>query len=350
MSIITVTKTKGVTGVKFNKTLKQSIVQYILEKIADGQEQLSRHVAEAFDININTVHTYINELLQDKIIERKGRDKYELVTETYGCSFSRSAGELKDETLILDKAVMPYVEKLPENVKKIWQYASSEMINNVIDHSEAEHLGIIVQQNYLQTTVHIVDDGIGIFKKIKDYFHLDSLDDAVIELSKGKLTTDDKHHSGEGIFFTSRIMDEFFIYSDNKVYFFNKYREEIKKDVETGVKRATYVLLTLSNFSKKHLLDVFDSYTTSDGDFSKTAIPVKNILGSSPISRSQAKRVCSRLENFKEVEIDFSDVEFIGQGFAHEMFVVFANEHPEIKLVPTNMNEDVKKMYRHVLS
>jgi anti-sigma regulatory factor (Ser/Thr protein kinase) len=36
---------------------------------------------------------------------------------------------------------------------------------------------------------------------------------AILELSKGKLTTDPDRHSGQGIFFTSRMMDEFSILS-----------------------------------------------------------------------------------------------------------------------------------------
>ena len=30
------------------------------------------------------------------------------------------------------------------------------------------------------------------------------------------------------------------------------------------------------------------------------------------------------------------------------MFVVFSKEHPEIRMIPINMNEDVTKMYVHV--
>ena len=51
---------------------------------------------------------------------------------------------------------------------------------------------------------------------------------------------------------------------------------------------------------------------------------------------------------FREVEIDFSGVDWMGQGFAHQIFVVFQNGHPEMKLIPINMNESVEKMYRHV--
>ena len=61
---------------------------------------------------------------------------------------------------------------------------------------------------------------------------------------------------------------------------------------------------------------------------------MKNIFDSSPVSRSQAKRVCNRLENFKEVVLDFEGVQWMGQGFAHQLFVVFANDHPDIQLTP----------------
>ena len=75
---------------------------------------------------------------------------------------------------------------------------------------------------------------------------------------------------------------------------------------------------------------------------------MKNIFDSSPVSRSQAKRVCNRLEKFKEVVLDFEGVQWMGQGIAHQLFVVFANDHPDIQLTPINMNEDVTKMQMHV--
>ena len=40
----------------------------------------------------------------------------------------------------------------------------------------------------------------------------------------------------------------------------------------------------------------------------------------------------------------------MGQGFAHQIFVVFAREHPELRLLPIHMNPVVEKMYRHVLA
>ena len=42
-------------------------------------------------------------------------------------------------------------------------------------------------------------------------------------------------------------------------------------------------------------------------------------------------------------------LDWIGQGFAHQLFVVFQNEHPTIRLRPIGMTEDVEKMVRHVM-
>ena len=62
--------------------------------------------------------------------------------------------------------------------------------------------------------------------------------------------------------------------------------------------------------------------------FTKTTIPLKNIFEGSPVSRSQAKRICQNgLKIREEVILDFDAIEWMGQGFAHQMFAVFRREH-----------------------
>ncbi|MBE6716349.1 MAG: DUF4325 domain-containing protein [Ruminococcaceae bacterium] len=108
--------------------------------------------------------------------------------------------------------------------------------------------------------------------------------------------------------------------------------------------------MSLSNFSDKKTFEIFDIYSNDEGSFTKTRIPLKNIFGDAPVSRSQANRVCNRLDKFKEVIIDFDGIDWVGQGFAHQMFVVYKNQHPDIEFIPVNMNEAVTKMYNHVIS
>lgn len=64
------------------------------------------------------------------------------------------------------------------------------------------------------------------------------------------------------------------------------------------------------------------------------------------MSRSQARRLITRFDRFREVILDFSGVEIIGQGFADEIFRVFANAQPHVKLCPIHCGKDVDAMIR----
>ena len=334
---------------RFDEDKKKSIIIYILEKIDQGDTGISKAVAEAFDINQNTAHRYINDLVDKGIICRKKRDQYEIITQKYEYHLKRSNGELDYDMYAYGACLLPHIKDYSSNVRDIWVYAFSEMVNNVMDHSGAENLNITIEQNYLKTTAIIEDDGVGIFKKIMEHFGFPTLEDAICELFKGKLTTDDKNHSGEGIFFSSKMMDDFYIISDGKIFTSNKYDNSLIQDIAAKENVGTCVYMSLSNFTAKQSQEVFDLYATVDGGFTKTIIPLKNIFDTAPVSRSQAKRLCNRLEKFEEVDIDFDGVQWVGQGFAHQLFVIFAVDHPEIKITPINMNLDVAKMRTHVL-
>ena len=341
---------------KFNVEKKQSIILYLLEKIKNGDKSVTKKVSDTFDINQTTVHTYANELIKEGVIIKAGRDKYELVSNVHKYHLERAAGELEMDDRVYLSCMDPHVSGLPENVRRIWGYAFSEMINNVIDHSGSPSADIIVRQDYLSTLVIISDNGVGIFKKIKEYFNLATLDEAISELFKGKLTTDSEHHPGEGIFFSSRMMDEFAVVSSGKVFSHSKYEtiasslNSIKELKGWDNLPGTIVFMKLSNYSKREIGEVFRAYEDEDYDFIRTIVPVKNLFDSFPVSRSQAKRLCKGFERFKEVILDFRDVEMTGQGFADEIFRVYVNHNPDVKISYINACNEVERMIRHVES
>lgn len=335
---------------RFDPEKKKAIIRYLLEKIASGAESISNTVAKELNVSPNTVNNYIGDLDEEGVIRKVKRGVYELVKKEYWYELKRSEGHLDTDTYAFEVCLRPYISGFEKNVQEIWAYTFSEMTNNVMDHSGAETLTIRVQQDYLNTEVALLDDGVGIFEKIKNHFNLPSLDEAICELFKGKLTTDAENHSGEDIFFSSKLMDTFFILSGKKVFTNNKYDNERIFDVPSDDGKGTCVLMSLSNFSHKQSKEVFDMYSNIDGGFTKTRIPMKNIFESSPVSRSQAKRVCNRLERFKEVVLDFEGIDWMGQGFAHQLFVIFKREHPDIALITEHMNEAVEKMYLHVIN
>lgn len=103
---------------------------------------------------------------------------------------------------------------------------------------------------------------------------------------------------------------------------------------------------------KEHLEDDMSLYSPKEEDnsFSKTIVPVKLLRYKDEgiISRSQAKKLLSRFENFKYVVLDFEGIEFIGQAFADEIFRVFKNNNSDIDLSYINANQDIKNMIAHV--
>lgn len=92
---------------------------------------------------------------------------------------------------------------------------------------------------------------------------------------------------------------------------------------------------------------MFDAYADPDDyAFTKTVVPVNlaQYGDDTLVSRSQAKRMLTRIDRFTKVIFDFKNVETIGHSFADEVFRVFANRHPEIEISVINVRPRVRKM------
>jgi hypothetical protein len=205
----------------------------------------------------------------------------------------------------------------------------------------------VVGRQPSKTQVLVLDDGFGIFRKIKAAFNLEDETQAILELSKGKLTTDPERHTGQGIFFTSRMLDEFSILSRGAYFSHEATRpaDWILPADDPDV--STMVTMELDNNTDRTLKDVFDQYSSGDNyDFSKTVVPLRlaKFGEEKLISRSQAKRALARVERFRAVVFDFEGVEMIGQAFADEMFRVWAKAHEDVECFVIGASPDVRKM------
>ncbi len=65
------------------------------------------------------------------------------------------------------------------------------------------------------------------------------------------------------------------------------------------------------------------------------------------MSRSEARRLLSRLDEFEEVVLDFTGVTRIGQGFADEIFRVFPLREPTISIETENVAPEIAPMIEH---
>jgi anti-sigma regulatory factor (Ser/Thr protein kinase) len=241
----------------------------------------------------------------------------------------------------------PLVADLPENVRDIWRYGFTEMVNNAIDHSGSKKISVWGVRNALYTQAWVSDNGEGIFIKIQKALDLYDPREAILELAKGKFTTDPDNHSGEGIFFSSKVFDRFDIRSGS-LHFMHSYSRQDDWLVERPKSATgTMVVMRLMNDSTRTTKEIFDKFAAPEEyTFAKTIVPVRLAQheGEKLVSRSQAKRLIFRFEKFKTVILDFTGVEEIGQAFSDEVFRVFQNAHKDIKLVPVNMTAAVKDM------
>lgn len=250
------------------------------------------------------------------------------------------------EDIVWRTVLAPVVSDLPENVNDIWHYGFTEMVNNAIDHSEASQVKVWVVRNHLYTQAWIADDGVGIFLKIQKSLNLFDPRESILELAKGKFTTDPANHSGEGIFFSSKVFDLFDIRSGSLHFMHDDGIDDILVERDNNEK-GTLVVMRLLNDSTRTSTEVFDKFATAEEyTFAKTIVPVKlaQYEGEKLVSRSQAKRLIFRFEKFKTVILDFAGVEEIGQAFSDEVFRVFQNAHKDTKLVPIHMTASVKNM------
>jgi len=340
----------------------EQIRQFILENVEKYPSDVAALASQEFGVSRQAINKHIQHLVEQKALVATGsarKKHYQLHpqirwTETYDLSKNLA------EDIVWDADIRPLIKDLPDNVKDIWAYGFTEMLNNAIDHSSGQTVIVQLERTAIDTQIIIRDDGEGIFKKIQRELYLHDERHAVLELAKGKLTTDPERHTGQGIFFTSRVLDEFAILSGN-VYFshqFNQVEDWIFKveDVISGVgsfQSGTTVFMKLNNNTSRTSKKVFDSFSSGDDyAFTKTVVPVRlaQYGNEKLVSRSQAKRLLAGVDKFKVVVFDFAGVDAIGQAFADEVFRVFKRQHPEMQLVRLNTNQEVEQMIRRAES
>jgi anti-sigma regulatory factor (Ser/Thr protein kinase) len=324
------------------------IRQFIIDNVDQHPAEIAKLTAEQFQITRQAVRRHLTTLIEDGILKAEGetrKRRYSLVVTEKG--WGLSLAENREEDRVWRELIEPRLAGIPKNITKICNYGFTEIYNNAVDHSSSIRVKVVLETSARSIRMSIWDDGVGIFEKIRSAFGLEDHRHAILELSKGKLTTDPTRHTGEGIFFSSRAFDEFSILSGH-LAFLHRSRGDYLIEVEPVDKPGTFVSMSISTTSDRELRRVFDSYTNVGGDylFSKTHVPLSlaKYGDDQLVSRSQARRILARFERFEEVMLDFAGIEEIGQAFADEIFRVFRTANPQITLVHVNANDRVKQM------
>ena len=333
----------------------EEIRGFVLSEIEKHPHDIANTIAERFNISRQGAHKHLVNLIAQGALIAEGKTRHRRYKLAALLEW-RHLYDLKSgvtEDVVWSRDVSQVLGSLPKNVMDIWHFCITEMFNNAIDHSEGETVLIKIGKTAANTQIMMMDDGVGIFRKIQNAMGLADERHAVLELAKGKFTTDPKGHTGQGIFFTSRLLDSFDILSRG-VYFTHTFGHEedwiLEHPTESG---GTTVFMKLSNHSARTDKQIYDQYSTGDDyGFTKTVVPVRlaQYGDDKLISRSQARRLLARIDRFKLVIFDFEGVESIGQAFADEIFRVFAKDHPGIEIVPVKASSQVQQMINAAIS
>ncbi len=339
------------------------IKNLILKRLKEKGEVRSSEIVEATGYSRVYINRYFKELREEGILFQIGKAnkaKYIPATEEIISKERKSINKVhrilnsinlhEDEVFNSIKRHSGIVESLNSNASGIVEYAFTEMLNNAIEHSRSKRIEIIIEKKMSNIIFEVRDWGMGIFNNIMSKKGLGSEMEAIQDLLKGKQTTAPAYHSGEGIFFTSRIGDILTIQSSNKKLIFDNLIEDIFiKDIKNTP--GTRVLFSVNLNPRRDIKKIFNRYSDNNYEFSRTEVAIKLYAGNvNYISRSQARRVLIGLENFKTIVLDFKEIDTVGQAFADEIFRVWKIKNPGVNIIFENVNENVLFMIKRALS
>lgn len=323
----------------------------ILDLFSDGEWHQAGEVARDLGVTRQTSHRHLRKLVNTGflIVEGAGRgtryrqrvDRLTLRYPTEGLEEHKVWNNLEHKSRM--------VASLPDVPATALNYALTELVNNVIDHSGAAELTINLKDDAPRITLEVIDRGIGIFEHIRGKLDLASELEALVELSKGKTTTMPSRHTGEGIFFASKVASVFEIRSGKQRWLIDNIRRDMAVGEIDPPKQGTVVRVEIDRTNPIDLAEVFQQFT-DDFVFSKTRTMIRLVeIGQTFVSRSEAKRLLLGLEKFNEVVLDFEGVSMVGQGFLDEVFRVWALAHQGTTLVPVEMNDAVAFMVERAI-
>lgn len=241
---------------------------------------------------------------------------------------------------------------MPSEVGRITQHIFGELLNNAIDHSGGTSVTVSLRQTPSHVQLLVSDDGCGVFDQLSRAFSLDDPALAMLEVSKGKLTSQPARHAGRGLFFTSKLADVFDLHANETAFQHRHWDGGGWRPGRALKRQGTSVYAAIALDTTRSLDAVLQAHSL-DGlgyGFERTVVPLR-LMASSLAgldSRAQARRVAARLQQFRRAEMDFDGVERIGHSFADELFRVLPPQFEGVDLVPMNMTSAVAAMVASV--
>ena len=306
----------------------EEIREYILDSVEAHPQHIARMTSERFGISRSAVSKHLRSLIEGGFLEASGSTsarRYSL-RRILDESWRFKVDEIEEDRVWREN-VRPHLQELPKNIFDICYYGFTEMLNNVIDHSESEEALVHLSRTATNLTINVIDAGVGIFKKIQAEFDLHDPRHALLELSKGKLTTDEARHTGEGIFYTSRMFDKFTIVSGTLGFLRENDEDDWLIETSEGESlQGTIILLEIKTKTQRTSLEAFEKFAAQGAGprfFPNACFPFMlgyYMKGKIVVPAPRRRDCFMRLAPFREVLLDFiGAISRIGQAFADEI-------------------------------
>src|SRR5438105_2712653 len=193
-----------------------NVMAAVEELLGRSTELSSGQLADRLGISRQSAHAWLSRLVDEGRLVRQGAgrgSRYRRSSPAFASGKWPRKGLGEDAVWReFEPAVKRRVRR--ENVISITRFAFTEMMNNAIDHSNAESVAARFVDTGAAISFEVEDDGIGIFAHVMRTRGLRSPFEAIAELQKGKVTTMPEAHTGQGIFFSSKMVDRLTIESD----------------------------------------------------------------------------------------------------------------------------------------
>lgn len=325
------------------------VTPWITEAVLAHPGRMGAHLSDRLGVSRTTARRLLDKLVKAQWLERDGVSRH--------AAYRPGALRAVVRRYALDGLLedLPWAHDfapnfvLRANVARIVQHIFTELLNNAIDHSGGSRVTVSMRQTPTQVQLLVSDDGRGVFNVVAERFGIHDPTLAMLELAKGKLTSQPERHAGRGLFFSARLADVFDLHANATAFQQRGWQRGQWWPLERAACQAGSAIYVAVCTDSQRSLDAVLQQHSLDGagyGFDRTVVPLRLMTGPDVglEARAQARRVTERLTEFKRVEIDFEGLSDVGHGFADELFRVFGARHPALQIVPVNMAPRVAAM------
>ena len=302
--------------------MRNPIETFILSATAQQPTEVVRRTCAVFGISRQAVHHHVRALVREGLLNASGNTRgrtYELRTLEHTTA-QAALSDSFDEAVLWDDTMAPLMRSVRNNVAHLCHYAFCEAAHNAAAHSRGGRLSVGASLTAVAVELWAIDNGIGIFYRLAAHLGFTSEYDAVMELIKGRASTAPDHHSGDGLFMASQLVDELVIQSGNLTL--RRTSQGWALERQKLKRRGTGIHLRVITSSERRVRDVM----TANADFLsgrayEISLPVRLLEHGSRclVSRAQARRLMRGVDRFSKVELDFDEIVEIGAPFMDEV-------------------------------